>query len=161
MNLYEIDQEITKAFYTALDPDTGEIVDEYAYKAMNSLQMDFDKKVENILLWIKNLRAESAALKAEKQAFADRQKSAENKASSLEKYVSSVLNGKKFSTKNVEVSWRKSVVVEVTGDIQKLPRDFIKQKEPELNKAALKECLKYGVNIPGASLVEKNNIQIK
>ena len=96
MNLYAINDLITQAFESAVDMETGEIVNADAYEALDSLQMAFDKKAEGILLWIKNLTAEAEALKKEKQAFAERQSAAERKAESLKKYISGVLCGNKF-----------------------------------------------------------------
>ena len=91
MNLYAINDLITQAFDSAVDMETGEIVNEEAYEALDCLQMEFNQKVEGILLWIKNLSAEAEALKKEKMAFADRQAAAERKAESLKKYISGVL----------------------------------------------------------------------
>lgn len=161
MNLYEIDNRITEAFHSALDPETGEIINEEAYEALDILNIEFDRKAEGILLWIKNLRAQAEALKNEKQAFAERQAAAERKAKSLEAYMSGVLDGRKFATERVSVSWRKSEAAEYSGDVKALPPDCIREKEPEVNKTVLKQILKQGAVIPGATLTVKNNIQIK
>ena len=161
MNLYEIDNQIMDAFEQAVDPDTGEIINSSAYDALNELQLEFDRKAEGILLWIKNLSAETEALKQEKQAFEARQKAAENKAESLKKYISTVLNGQKFSTPRVSVTWRKSESAEYDGDVLTLPVECVRMKAPEVNKAELKKLLKSGAIIKGASLVTRQNIQIK
>ena len=76
MNLYEIDAAIT----ALVDPETGEVSD---FDAFDRLSMARDQKIENIALYYKNLVADAAAYKAEKLAFADRQKAAENKAQRL------------------------------------------------------------------------------
>lgn len=161
MNLYEIDREITEAFENAVDQETGEIVNEDAYCALDQLQMMKERKMEGIALWIKNLNAEADALKKEKQAFEARQKSSENKAESLKRYLSNVLNGEKFKTDKVSVTWRKSESADYSGDISTLPESCIRIKEPELNKTELKRLLKEGKEIDGAQLVAKQNIQIK
>lgn len=161
MNLYEIDEKITEAFEAAVDQDTGEIIDEQAYEALNGLQMDREQKIEGILLWIKDLSAHAGDIKKEKDTLVQRQKAAENKAESLKRYVASVLSGEKFSTSRVAVSWRKSESVEYTGDINNLPGSCIRQKDPEINKTALKKLLVDGYSIPGARIVEKQNMQIK
>ena len=161
MNLYEINEEILMAYNSAIDQETGEIIDEEALNALGELSMERDEKIENILLWIKNLTAEAEALKKEKQAFADRQSSVESKASSLKRYIGSILNGEKFFSPRVSVNWRKSQSVEYSGDVNKLPENCIRKKEPEVNKTELKKMLIAGVKIPGARLVENNNMQIK
>ena len=161
MNLFEINDKIEAAFEAAIDMETGEIVDEVAYEQLDALQMEFGQKTENILLWIKNLNAEANALMIQKQTFADRQSKAEKKSESLKRYVSKALNGQKFATDRVSVTWRKSETAEFVGDIMTLPPECIRMKEPEVDKTALKKALKSGAEINGAVLVEKNNIQIK
>ena len=161
MNLYAINDLITQAFESAVDMETGEIVNAEAYEALDSLQMAFDQKAEGILLWIKNLTAEAEALKKEKLAFAERQSAAERKAESLKKYISGVLCGNKFQTEKVSVTWRKSEAVEYAGNVYDLPDELLKYKEPEINKTELKKRLKAGEVIAGAELVQRNNMQIK
>lgn len=161
MNLYEIDAALMAAYENAVDMETGEILDNEAYAAIDGLEMALAEKTENILLWIKNLSAEAEALKAEKMSFDVRQKRAERKAESLKRYVSKALEGKKFKTDRVEASWRKSESAEFEGNVMSLPENCIRVKEPEVNKAELKKLLKAGQKIEGAWLVEKQNLQIK
>ena len=94
-------------------------------------------------------------------SFDARQKRAERKAESLKRYVSKVLEGKKFKTDHVEASWRKSESVEFDGNVMSLPENCNRVKEPEVNKTELKKLLKAGQKIEGAWLVEKQNLQIK
>lgn len=161
MNLYQIDAEIMMAFENAMDPDTGEIVDEEAYAALDHLVMERDNKIENILLWIKDLKSDAEQLKKEKMAFDERKRSAERKCESLTRYVSGVLSGKRFKTAKVEASWRKSEVVIYDGDIENLPEKFKKYADPELKKTELKKALKDGEEIDGARLEQRSNLQIK
>ena len=156
MNLYEIDN----AILDCVDVETGEIFDAVKFE---ELAMERDEKIENICLWIKNLNAEAEALKAEKDAFAQRQKAAESKAENLKKYIASYLCGTAFKTSKVAVSFRKSVSVELSDDINisSLPDEYLRFKEPEVNKTEIKKALSAGKVIAGAFLVEKQNIQIK
>ena len=153
MNLYEIDNEIMNC----IDEETGEIVD---VEKLDSLVMERDVKIENICLWIKNLKADAVALKAEKDNFATRQKAAENKAESLTKYISNYLNGDKYKSARVTVSYRKSEAVNIT-DISQIPTEYIKPAEPQADKTAIKNAIKSGTAIPGAEIIENQNIQIK
>lgn len=153
MKLYEIDA----AILDCIDTESGEIIDE---TKLENLKIERDSKIENVCLWIKNLNAEIEALKAEKQAFAHRQQVAENKVESLKKYMTTYLDGKKFETTKVKVSFRKSESVDVS-DLSAIPKEYLKFKEPEADKTKLKQALKKGETFKGVSLVEKNNIQIK
>ena len=89
------------------------------------------------------------------------QKRAENKAESLKKYLDSALQGSKFGTTRVDISYRKSTNVEV-ADIELLPNDYKKSiTTVSADKVELAKALMAGEIINGATLIENNNIQIK
>ena len=91
MRLYEINEEIMQC----VDFETGEVIDE---GKLNDLQMLREEKIENIGLWIKDLKAEAKAIAEEVKALNARKKAAENKAESLKQYLAMVLDGEKFKT---------------------------------------------------------------
>lgn len=153
MNLYQIDSEILGC----IDAESGEIFDLDRFEA---LSMSRDSKIENICLWIKNLKAEAEALKAEKDAFAQRQRMAEKKMHSLMKYISHYLEGTSFESTKVKVSFRKSEYIDIS-DAVAIPDEFLRFKEPEVDKVALKQALKQGHHFEGVQLVENMNIQIR
>lgn len=152
-SLYEINAEIENC----VDMETGEILD---IEKLEKLQIEFDEKVENIALWIKNLNAEAEAVKKEKNALAARQKACENKEQDLRNYLSSFLNGQKFKTARVSISYRKSESVEVS-DISALDPEYYKVIQPEADKTKIKNAIKNGMSLAGVSLIEKQNIQIR
>ncbi len=157
MKLYEIPGEITDL----LDPETGEITDE---EALGKLLRKWNNGVEWLALEVKNSLAEAEALKKEKEAFAARQKTAENRAKSLKNYLSFLLNGEKFKTDRVQISWRRSEQVQTDDEfiLWALENNaYLRFKEPEVDRAALKDALKQGIEVPHAVLVENQNIQIK
>lgn len=151
--LYEIDEEILNC----VDMETGEIID---VERLGQLQLTRDDKVEGIALWIKNLLSDADAIKSEEEKLAQRRKANENKAKNLKEYLSKFLNGQKFKTPKVSISYRKSESVEVT-DISKLDDDYLKFAEPTVDKAKVKKALKAGTVLQGVSLVENQNIQIR
>lgn len=151
--LYEINQEILNC----VDMETGEIID---MDKLGELQLAFDVKVENIALWIKNLLSDAEAIKAEKNKLAERQKSCENKAKSLKEYLNTYLDGQKFKTPRVSISYRKSDAVEVT-DITKVKAEYLKPVEPEVDKTKIKKALKEGAKLEGVILVQNQNMQIR
>lgn len=153
MNLYEIDS----AILDCVDIETGEIFD---IDRFEELALTRDAKIENICLWIKNLKAEIEALKAEKDAFAQRQKSAENKMESLKKYITGYLGGAPFESAKVKVSFRKSESLRIDNGTT-IPDEYLRFKEPEVNKAELKDAVKKGLVIDGVQIVENLNIQIR
>ena len=159
MKLYEIDNAILEC----IDFETGEIID---IDRLNDLHMERDSKIENVACWIKDLKAEAEAIKAEKQALAERQKVAENKAESLKKWLAYALNGEKFKTAKCSVSFRNTESVEVTPEgLENLMRggndELLTYKQPEPNKTAIKAAIKDGLNVQGVQLVQNVSTIIK
>ena len=153
-SLYEIDQEIMQC----LDMETGEIIDP---ERLSALQMERTSKIENVALWIKNLQADANAYKAEKDAFAEREKKALAKVDSLKKWLSMACDGQKFTTWRCAVTFRKSEKVEIL-DETKIPQELLKATcivQPD--KAAIKEALRAGEVIEGCALVTNMNPIIK
>lgn len=154
--LYELSSELAN-FELEIDEETGEVLNA---DKLEGIEMERNAKIENICLWIKNLKSDAAAYKAEKDSFEKKRKAAENKAEALKKYVQFVLAGEKFKTGKVSVSYRKSEQVEC-ADVFKVPDDYLRYKDPELDKTKAKEALKAGIEIEGCKLVEKQNMQIR
>ena len=158
MKLYEIDNAILEC----IDMETGEVIDAQKLDALN---MERDAKIENVVLWIKDLKAEAEAIKAEKLALAERQKVAENKVESLKKWVAYALGGQKFSTAKCAVSFRNTESVEVTEEgLEALMKDhdeLLTYKAPEPNKKAIKDAIKDGLNVAGVQLVQNVSTIIK
>ena len=160
LKLYEYDSLITQAMDAAIDPDTGEIVDNEAMEMLNQLEGERDDKIESLLLWYKDLVAEADAVKAEKMNLAKRQSALENKAEHLKEFLQRYLAGEKFKTARVATSYRMSESVEWFGRAETLPEDLrIAKYEPD--KTAIKNVIKAGGTVEGAVLVKKQNMQIK
>ena len=157
MTLYEIDKAILD-FEFEIDEESGEILNA---ADLDELKMARDDKIEGISLWIKNLEAEKEAVKHEKDNFADREKRLGKKIDSLKGYLTYALDGQKFSTPKVAVSFRKSESVHVTDEylIPDEYKIFTVVKKPD--KGVIKDALKKGKEIMGVELVEKRNVQIK
>lgn len=158
MKLYEIDQAIE----SLVDQETGEILD---LNAFMDLQMAREEKVENIALWHKNMTAEADAIKVEIKNLAEREKAVRNKADGIKQRLADILQGEKFKTAKVSVSYRKSKAVKLEESFiewAKANADYLlKYKAPEPDKAAIRQALSDGVAIVGASIAERENIQVK
>ena len=158
MTLYEINSEIM----SCIDMETGEVIDT---EKLNELQLERDAKIENVALWIKELKAEAEAIKQEKLALADRQRVAENKAESLKNWLAYALNGEKFKTAKCSVSFRITESVEVTEEgLESLMNghdELLTYKAPEPNKKAIKQALNDGLTVAGVQLLQKTSAIIK
>ena len=163
MKLFDIDEKLAACVKLdesrVVDTESGEIID---LEAIAALEMERDKKIENLGCWYKNLLSDAEALKAQKNAFAEREKAAKAKAESLRGFLGRYLNGKKFETAKVAMSFRKSEAVEFDAKcIGDVPEEFLKFKDPELDKIAVKKAIKAGETVPGCELVQRQNLQIK
>lgn len=163
MKLFDIDERLAACVKLdesrVVDTESGEIID---LEAIAALEMECDKKIENLGCWYKNLLAEAEALKAQKNAFAEREKAKKAKAESLKGFLGRYLNGKKFESAKVAMSFRKSEAVEFDAKcIGDVPEEFLKFKDPELDKVAVKKAIKAGETVPGCELVARQNLQIK
>ena len=144
-----------------VDMETGEII------SLDALQMEREKKLENVACYIKNLTADADALKAEKDALAKREQAARKKIDSLKKYLTDNLHGEKLTTTRAAISFRKSEAVEFANQdlfvvwAAECHNDLLTYKAPEPNKTAIKQYLKAGGTLQGATLVERQNISIK
>lgn len=159
MTLYEIDKAIINAFDAAVDAETGEIVDEGAYGDFMQLDMEKDKKIENVGLWIKDLKAEAEAIRAEELLLSGRRRAKENKLEQLKSWLSYALDGERFETAKLRISYRKSQSVE--ADLDKLPDKYLRFRDPEPDKQKIKDALKAGTVIPGARMVTRQSMIIK
>lgn len=162
MTLYEIDEEIQELL-SETDPETGELITDY--EALDALLMEREAKIENIVLFIKNLSSDVRELKAEEAALADRRKKVEKKAERLREYVSHALGGERFQTPRCCVSFRKSTALELGEGFTEWAKEhantLLRYKEPEPDKAAIKSALAGGAEIPDAKLVQNTTMTIK
>lgn len=161
MTIYEIDQSIL----ALVDPETGELLDCAAFER---LQLERERKLEGMALWVKDLTATAAAIGEEIKALQGRKQAAERKAEHLKAYLSALLAGEKFQTPRCSVTYRRTTAVEIedpAGLIHWLEDtgydDCVKYRPPELSKTAVGKLLKEGVAVPGASLRERLSLGVK
>ena len=161
MNLYEINSQIEN-FEFKFDEETGEVLN---MNELDELQMEKDEKIENIALWIKNLKADEKALDDEIKVLQARKKAKKNRVENLSSYLEMALNGSKFERNRVSISFRKStsvIIDDEQGFIDMFGEtEMISQKVvTSINKKEVKAYLKDNVSSL-AHIEERQNIQIK
>lgn len=160
--LYDIDQDILDC----VDQETGEILDS---AALDALQMERDRKLECVALWVKDLMAEAAAVKEEADKLLTRKRALDNKITALKSWLLIALNGEKLKTPRCSVYQTHSTRVSVDDEeelvkfLQTLdkPEKFLRFNDPELRKDEIKKALKDGYHFPGAGLEETTSLVIK
>ena len=158
MTLYEIDKEIQ-----ALITEDGEIED---IERFDALAMERDKKIENVGCWVKNLTAEVAAMKEEKKRLEDRIKSKDRMIDSLEWWLDKALNGQKFESPRVAISYRKSKALEIQDEavFKAWAKDYahaLLKVTYTIDKTGVKNYIASGAECPCAVIAERKSMQVK
>ena len=160
--LYEIDEEIL----SCVDQETGEILDT---EKLDALQMEREEKLEGVALWVKDLKAEADAVKAEADKLTARKKALDNKIESIKTWLMMALGGEKLKTPrcNVYQTHSQKVVIDDEKALVDMfmaspgGEKYLRIREPEINKAALKDSMKNGFEFEFAHLEETESVVIK
>ena len=157
MNIWEIDQAMQN-----LVDENGELLD---FEAFSALVMEREKKIENAACWVVNLEAEAKAIREQERILAERRQAGENRARRLREYLSLALNGEKFKSPRVAVSYRHSSAIETDDGFVAWAKEYapelLRCKEPEVDKSAVKALLEQGNELPFAHLVSRENLLIR
>ena len=161
-SLYEITEKYLQVFDNLqIDEETGTVIN---IEDIEAVAGEFEEKAESVALYIKNLDAFAASLKAEEEALNERRKSAERRVDQMKNYLTFCLSSAghdKFETPKVKVSFRKSVLVTI-DDEKALPADYVVETvTTKPDKTAIRKAIQAGFEIPGATLSENRNILIK
>lgn len=162
MKLYEINQEIEKAFEECIDLETGEIKD---FSKLEELTLAKNDKVREIALFIINLEGEERLIDEQLKKFLARKKAIKNKISGLKAYLQYHTEGESYTFTEVKVYYKTSEETVIT-DEEALEKYCKRHKELgtyefKPSKTAIKEAIRGGLNVKGAEVVIKNNLQVK
>lgn len=159
--LYEIDLRLEDC----VDPETGELL---APEVFEALHMERAALLDDLASWYKNTAAMAAAIKTELNTLRERQKELEARAESLKERLEYFLDGQKFESARHKITFRKSTAVSVENEsaLREWAEtsgfdDCLRYKTPEINKTAVRDLLKAGKTVPGASLEERRTVVIK
>lgn len=151
--LYEIDA----AILSCIDLETGEIIDA---EQLHELQMEREQKIENVALWYKNLLSDADQYAAEEAAFKKKKQQAQAQAEKLKDYLRDALQGEKYKSTRVSISFRSSSRV-IVDDVLNLPTRFVKFADPEPKKTEIMAAIKNGEEVNGAHIESNMSMIIK
>lgn len=154
--LYELTGQFLDIYNLELDEETK-------LDTLDSIdwETEYETKVENYIKVMKNLEADVEARKNEIKRLTELNKADEKKKEHLKDTLSasmSLTGHERVDTPLFKVSFRKSQAVEVDEAV--LPEAY-KIATWKADKKRLKEDLKNGLEIIGASLVERKNLSIR
>ncbi|HFH9833942.1 TPA: siphovirus Gp157 family protein [Streptococcus suis] len=125
-------------------------------------QKDLERNIEFFVKMWKNALSDADRYKQAKQEFYDKEKNAKAKAEKYKEVIERAMkmsNKKKVEAGLFTVSLRKSKQVDIS-DETKIPLEFMKLEYKPI-KTELAKHLKAGEAIEGATLIEKESLQVK
>lgn len=158
--LYEIDQAIAKC----IDLETGEVID---FERLEELQIEREKKIENIAKYYINRVSDAEQYEARKKHFYALEIKAKKEAESLKAYLVEILGGEKFKTADVSIGYRASEAVKIEDEeafirwAEENRDDLLKYTPVQISAEKVKAAIKAGQDIKGAYIEKRSNIQIK
>lgn len=142
------------------------------WDTMEGMDCEFRDRAVEIMLYVKQLNAEAAALKAEMDELAARRKAKETRAENLTRYVMDSMTAmgiEKIDEARAKLTIRQnpeSVQLADKDDFIRWAqlcgrRDLLKYAEPTASLSAIKTALKSGDEIPGAAIVRTKRLEVK
>lgn len=152
--------EITGDYMRLMDMmDDPELDQQTLNDTLEGIEGEFEVKAEAYAKVMKNLEADAEGLKNEIDRLTQRKRAIDNNIKRLKETLQSAMTftGKtKFKTDLFSFGIQKnapSVVLE-TEDLEIVPEEFIRTKY-EIDKAAIKDALKAGAELPGVAHLEQ------
>jgi len=161
--LFVIADEIEAILAREVDPETGEITDA-TVERLEALELAKDRKALEVAAYLKGERAEAQKIREVAEGLVTRAMAHEARADRLERFVASCLEpGQDLADPRVEVRWSKSQAV-VIEDAELVPDEYwIQPPAPpkRIEKKLVRDAIKLGVLVPGASLIRTHTMRVK
>ena len=156
MTLYNLTNDYMNLLELAEDPD----IDEQAFMdTLEGIEGALEDKAEGYAKVIRTLEGDAAACDAESKRLRNKKQTIENNIKRMKATLQEAmeLTGKtKFKTELFSFGIQKnapSVVIDA-ADIRDIPEDYLKFKEPEVDKTAIKNAINAGVDFEGLAHLE-------
>ncbi len=161
--VYEVDSALQSLLENGIDEETGELTIDA--EQLLALQLERERLCEGLALDCKELKNAIEGAKKEKETLAKRIETMEKNLTTIKTALQTILNGDKLKTNlcSVYYTQRQSVNVDDTfiAWAQEHNDSLLRYKEPEPDKAAIKEALLNGDKITGAELVDSVSMAIR
>ena len=163
-NIYELTDSI-RLLWDLMDQ--GELDDDVLKDAMMNSQEDLKDKLEGYCKFIRQMESDVDGISAEIKRLQDRKAVLKNTIERSKKVMQMAMETageKKVKGQIFTISIQanpESVVLDESY-IENIPPEYLKVKEPDIDKAKLKEDLKNGFNLYGiAHLEQTESLRIK
>lgn len=161
MKLYEI-----KEAYLTLDKfiDDNELSREDFKQALDEIEGSLEEKIEGYIKYMKNLEGESAIFKAEEKRVKARKQALENQIERLKSAIDETLKAvgiKDMKTPLFSLKYQKNPPSVEVLDEELIPENYKLPQKIELDKAAILQDLKNGIEIEGVAITTGENLRIR
>lgn len=164
--LYWTNYNIAALYDECMDPETGEITEDFPVRLAQLLARD-DANKDDALNEIKSRAALIAARKAEIARIQEENRRDTAAIETLKTTLRDVLNGEKFKSAVGSVSYRRSKALEIS-DADALTSwaldqglDIFTHPAPVISKTAVTDLLTDGVEVPYSGIVERVSVIVK
>ena len=180
MTLYELTGEYVelKNLQTLLEAapeeggDESSTYEQAVKDTLEMVRMDFEDKADGYGMVIRNLEAEAAELKAQEDILkeevtrlADRRKGLEKRVDQLKYAMMGALIATGQKTLKTEKftfgTRRSSSLVLTTENVYEIPDELLRYRDPEPDKAAIKEYMKTHPDVTWARIDTKTSLSIR
>ena len=163
MELYKITDNMI-LLKTMLDNAEDELDRQTAVDTLESVEFDFNEKIDNIVKLIRNWEGEVLAIENEKKRLAARSENLSKNIDKLKEYMYTELkkiDKDKVQTDLFTVSVRKNPKKVNVLDFLSIPVDYLKFQEPVVDKRKIIQDINAGKEVAGVELVQDESLTIK
>lgn len=164
LSLYEISLEYRADLDKLADMDLD---DQTLTDTLDSMGGELQVKAQSVACFIRNLEASAAAIKEAEAQMAARRKALENKAARVKDYLLAsmmVAGVEKVECPLFKLAVRDNPAAVEVYQPELIPAQYMRQPEPPPavpDKAAIKEALKDGIEVPGCRLTQGKRLEIR
>ena len=157
-NLFNINEDMFR-LHLQIEENGGELTPELE-EQITITEHDRESKCEGYVSVIRQLKSKSQLIKDEAKRLLDAARTYDKSVERLEdNLLSSIVQLGNIKTNFVSISTRRNKSVEIADDVE-IPLQYQRVKI-EANKTAIKEALESGIDVPGATIVEKYSLLIR
>lgn len=163
-NIYEITNDYLQIMAMLEDP---ELDPQTLADTMEGIEGEFEIKAENYAKVMKNLEGDILAIKAEIDRLTSKKRVIENNIKNMKSTLQTAMEttGKtKFKTELFSFNIQKTAPSVVIDEqyIENIPDKYLKYKDPEINKTAIKDAIQKGEDLDGIAHLEiKSSLRIR
>lgn len=156
-NIYELTDDYLRILELMEDP---ELDPQLLADTMEAVKGNYEDKIDGYAYVRQSIKDEIRTIEDAIKRLQEKKTARENNIKRLESviYQSMKATGNKKINTAVHTVWihknPESVVMDV-DDWKSVPEEYLRQKDPEINKTAIKEALKAGADLSGIAHLEQ------